>query len=249
MQRAAFLVGARRVKYACSIMSLRTARRQRPRSVNEWWHGLPWNGIFWLWVVAMMGPAVFFGVKAELDLERLLGIQPEALARLESGDGATAVMILNGDEFVIEHDKLRARVRMLGIKSFDPVVNEREVTAYGDASVQFLKQWILNKEIRLFFDDPKQDEHGRYLAFVYLGDIDINQLMVAEGVAMAYTQYETAREREYLMAEIHPRQTGVGIWGGSKAVTRINGLRREWSNERVARNGQAPFDPLLDNTP
>ncbi len=225
------------------------ARQRGSRSLSEWWHSLPWNGVFWLCVVAMLAPAAFFAVQAESDRERLLGVRPEALAEVDSGQSARVVLILNGDEFVIERDARRARVRMIGIKSFDPVVNEREITAYGDASVHFLKQWILDKEIRLVFDTPKQDEHGRYLAYVYLGEIDINRRMVSEGIAMAYTEFEVAREREYLMAEIQPRQIGVGIWGGTKAQTRILGLRREWSNVRLERHGRSPVDPLLEDTP
>jgi endonuclease YncB( thermonuclease family) len=162
-----------------------------------------------------------------------------------SGDSVEVRLILNGDEFVVEHDRLRAKVRMIGIKAFDPVVSEREITAFGDGAVSFLQQWILNKTVQLEFDEPKQDEQGCYLGYVFLDGIDINQRMVAEGIAMVYTEFSTTHEQDYLMAEIPARRARKGIWGGSKARARVMGLRREWSRLRVLQNGEPPVDPLL----
>lgn len=216
-----------------------------PQNFTQMWHGLPWNGLFWLIVLALLGAAAVLAAKANSDLGALIGVHARDLAEIADGEKARVVLILNGDELVVEKDNRRAKVRMLGIKSFDPVVNEREITAYGDASVRFLSQWILDKEVALKFDEPVKDEHGRYLAYVYLDDIEINRRMIAEGVSMAYTQFATARERDYLMAELQPRKTRVGIWGGRKASARILGLRRQWYNSREAR-GEPPVDPLLE---
>lgn len=218
---------------------------RRPQNLTQVWHGLPWNGLFWLIVLALLSSAAVLAAKAHSDLDTLIGVHAQDLAEIADGETALVVLILNGDELVVEKDGRRAKLRMLGIKSFDPVVNEREITAYGDASVRFLSQWVLDKEIRLEFDTPITDDHGRYLAYVYLGDIEINRRMIAEGVSMAYTEFATARERDYLMAELQPRKTRIGIWGGRKAFARILGLRREWSNAREAR-GQSPVDPLLE---
>src|SRR5207249_4905100 len=111
----------------------------------------------------------------------------------------------------------RSRLRMLAIHSFDPVVNEREITAYGEASVRFLEQWVLNKEVGVYFDKTPKDVRGRYLGYVHLDDIDINKRMVEEGIAMAYTEFATNREQSYLIAEQAARANSRGIWGGRKA--------------------------------
>jgi len=224
------------------------APRRRTKTFEQFWHGLPWNGLFWAMVLTLSGMAAFFAVQSERELEALIGVRIAETAEIAPGEPVTAVLILNGDEFVVEKGTARAKVRMIGIKSFDPVVNEREITAYGDASVRFLQTWIINKQITLQYDEPVKDAQGRYLAYVYLGDIDVNRRMIAEGVSMVYTEYETAREREYLMAELEPRATAVGIWGGRKSRERILGLRREWANARAERSGQVPLDPLLEET-
>ncbi len=169
-----------------------------------------------------------------------------AEAIIETGDTVKVVLVLNGDELVVEKGDNRARVRMLGIHSFDPVVNEREITAFGDASVRFLRHWILNHNVRMVFDAPIQDSHGRYLAYIFSGDMDINRRMVSEGLSMVYTEFPTQKERDYLNAEMTPRAKGVGLWGGHKARTRIIGLRRGWSKKRRLRDGVHNLDPLLE---
>jgi micrococcal nuclease len=220
-------------------------RRRRRRSFSQLWHGLPWNGLFWLMCGTLFAAGAAFAVRAEQQIDLLVGVHAGEEAHIAAGDLVTAVFILNGDELVVEKNGARAKVRLLGIKSFDPVVNEREITAYGDASVRFLTQWLLNKKVHFEFDAPIKDDKGRYLAYVYLDDIEINRRMVADGVSMVYTEYETAREREYFAAELSARHTGIGVWGGRKSRLRIEGLRREWANGREARNGEVPMDPLL----
>jgi endonuclease YncB( thermonuclease family) len=199
--------------------------------------------MFWISVATLFGLATAFALSAERDQRRRLGVT-EQIPYFEEGESVEVVLVLNGDEIVVEKNQSRARVRMLGIHSFDPVVNEREITAFGDASVRFLEEWILNKRVQLHFDVPVKDVRGRYLAFVHLDDIDINRRMVEEGVAMVYTEFHTTREQAFLVAEGPPRRSRRGIWGGKKARARIVSLRRVWADKRRG-SGKAPADPLL----
>ena len=215
-------------------------------TLRHWWHSLPWNGVFWGTVIFLFVTAGVMAVRAELDFVRMLGIDDTQLAEIVEGDPIKIVFILNGDEIVVQKDGRRARLRMLGIRSFDPVVNEREITAFGDASVSFLEEWVLNKIVHVHFDAPIRDEHGRYLGYIQLENIDINRRMVTEGIAMVYTEYLTEREQEYLIAEVPARRTKRGVWGGHKATARITALRREWANLRKARGDEQPVDPLLE---
>jgi len=43
---------------------------------------------------------------------------------------------------------------------------------------------ILNKDVTL--QSFKTDKYGRYLANIYLGDINVNQLLITEGLAVPY---------------------------------------------------------------
>jgi endonuclease YncB( thermonuclease family) len=231
-----------------AIRMRRTSHHPAHLDIATLWHAMPWNALYWLVVFFVGGLATAFAVRAELDQRELLGIVPDKIAEVAPGDRVRVVLVLNGDEILIEHNGRRARLRMLGIRSFDPVVSEREITAFGDASVQFLKEWILNKEVEPLFDVPIMDAHNRYLAYISLNGVDINKRMVEEGISMVYTEFKTTREQEYLAAELNARTSRRGIWGGSKAHRRIDDWRRDWAGRRVQRHEEAPADPLLTST-
>lgn len=56
----------------------------------------------------------------------------------------------------------------------------------------------------------KRDRYGRLLAVCYLGDIDLNGQMVANGWALAYRHYS----KQYVSQEAAARASGAGLWRG-----------------------------------
>ncbi|MBI5508043.1 MAG: thermonuclease family protein [Deltaproteobacteria bacterium] len=207
---------------------------------------LPWNAIFWLITAAFLGGAVFFAVGTYFKQQNLVS---NDVAQINDGDKVKVVAVVNGDELIVTKGTAQARVRMLGIRAFDPVVNEREVTAFGHASVSFLTQWTLNKTVTVVFDTPIMDVHGRYLAFVERANMDLNAKMLEEGIVMVYTEFETAREALFLAAERLARRSSRGIWGSKKAASRVVALRQDWAHHRQERTGGLPPDYLLSEKP
>jgi endonuclease YncB( thermonuclease family) len=225
------------------------ARRNARDEFLHRWYNLPWNGFFWAMCGVLFEASAFFAYQAEAVHREQIGVFREEVPDLNDGDPITVALVLNGDEIIIEQDGKRARLRMLGIHSFDPVVNEREITAFGRASVVFLEERVLNKNLKIRLDKPKIDIHGRYLGYLELDGVDINQLMVEEGISMVYTEFPFAREAVYMSRENLARSSRRGLWGGAKATMRIKGLRRQWAEQRVGRGAQKPIDPVLWPTP
>jgi endonuclease YncB( thermonuclease family) len=206
------------------------------------WHRLPWNLLFWLITSTLCVAALALSANVQMRRRGTQGI--DKVADIRSGDEVQIVMVLNGDEVVLEKGGDRARLRMLGIHSFDPVVNEFEITAFGRATVSFLESWVLGKKARVVFGEPIKDVHGRYLGYLERDDIDINRRMVEEGISMVYTEFAFGREREYLSTEHLARAAKRGIWGGKKSSLRIQALRRQWAARRWERTGVRPPDGL-----
>lgn len=224
----------------------------KPSLIVHLWQRLPWIALFWALVAGLFGAAAWFAVEVERHNARLH--RTDEQVELESGDSVKVAVILNGDEVIVEskgsgNTPARSGLRMLGIRSFDPVVNEFEITAFGRASVAFLTTWVLNKPTQVTFDKPKRDVHNRYLAYLSRDGIDINRRMVEEGIAMVYTEFPFAREADYLSAEVLARAAGRGIWGGERTRKRIIGLRADWAAKRRERDGSPPVDPLLLEQP
>ena len=209
-------------------------------------HRLPWNGLFWGLTGAILAGATFFGVSVQLERQNRV---VEHQAAITSGDTVEVIGIFNGDEILVSKNQDRAVVRMLGIRAFDPVVNEREITAFGQGAVEFLKKFAMGRQVQLIFDQPVQDDRGRYLAYVEREGNPLNERMVEEGIAMVYTEFPFARETVMLTAERMARRAGRGVWGGRKAVARIMAYRQDWAAHRQKRTGVAPPDYLLSETP
>jgi endonuclease YncB( thermonuclease family) len=206
------------------------------------WHRVPWNGVFWLFSLGLLAVSAYFAVSVEI--RRNVFHLPGLAAELEDGETVRVIRIVKGDEVAVEKGLTTVRVRMLGIHSFDPVVNEFEITAFGRAAVSFLEQWTLNQPVRIHFDDPIKDVRGRYLAYLERDGLDLNRRMIEEGVTSVYSEYGFAREATYLTSEEMAREAGRGVWGSKRAVQRIRALRKQWSAARLKRTGQAPVDDL-----
>ncbi len=54
------------------------------------------------------------------------------------------------------------------------------------------------------------DRYGRIVGRVYVGDIDVNRELVAEGFAWVYRKY--SNDAELLRLEAEAKQKGLGLW-------------------------------------
>ena len=84
---------------------------------------------------------------------------------------------------VIDGDTVESNgtsIRLLGINT-----PERGETYYLEAK-EFLEELVLNKTVRLKFGKDRKDMYGRTLAYLYLGNENINQKLIEEGYANFY---------------------------------------------------------------
>jgi micrococcal nuclease len=203
---------------------------------------LPWNALFWITTPGLTGLGAWLSTEVEVKRELTHGV--DKAADIQDGDLVDVVVVLNGDELLVTKDGNRAKIRLIGVRAFDAVINEFELTAFGRASVGFLEHWVSGHEVKVRFDSTPKDVHGRYLVYMERDGIDINRRMIEEGVAMVYTEYPFTREAAYLSSEQLARESNRGIWGGPRAVARINGLRHDWRRSRTTRTSQPFADPL-----
>ena len=208
------------------------------------WQNLPWNALFWVSTAVLV--LVAGGLTVEVELRRRATHAVDVTADIHDGDLVDVLVVVNGDEVIVSKAGARARVRMLGINAYDPVVNEFEITAYGRAAVAFLENWVLGHEVKLVFDRTVRDVHGRYLAYLERDGTDVNRHMLEEGVAMAYTEYPFVREASYLSAEVIARSARRGIWAGIKSSKRTKALRHDWAAARRQRGDKTFADPLRE---
>ncbi|MCK9596024.1 thermonuclease family protein [Candidatus Pacearchaeota archaeon] len=85
--------------------------------------------------------------------------------------------VIDGDTIVVENN---THVRLLGINT-----PEKKEKYYQEAK-NFLEMAVLNKTIKLEYGKDKTDRYGRELAYVFVGNANVNKEMVDEGYANFY---------------------------------------------------------------
>ncbi len=122
---------------------------------------------------------------------------------------ATIDDVIDGDTVDLDNGD---RVRLIGINT-----PEREQPFYTEAA-NFLKNRLNGKRVEIEFDQESTDQYGRTLAYIWLGDVLVNQEILSQGLANTYSVPPNVRYEQYfLLAEQAAQTAGVGIWKPASA--------------------------------
>lgn len=113
--------------------------------------------------------------------------------------------VLDGDTIELEGG---IRVRYAGVDA--PENNE----AYGLSSAKLNNELVGGKEVLVAPTKEKWDQYGRVLAYVYVGDVFVNEKMIEEGYArlLLYKGQKPEKYDELKAAEDYARGRHLGIW-------------------------------------
>ncbi|MEL6543525.1 MAG: thermonuclease family protein [Myxococcota bacterium] len=131
---------------------------------------------------------------------------------------------------------------MLGIHAFAAVIDDPKVQELETKAIDWLREAIQDKQVRVMLGQVPKDTHGRYLAYLESSGDDINRKLIAEGRAVVYTEYPFERESAYFTAESQARSQKTGVWATEAAAKLVKGLRVQWQQSR---NDPKFIDPLL----
>lgn len=114
--------------------------------------------------------------------------------------------VFDGDTIKLSNGEI---VRYLGINS-----PEKEDPLYTQAKNKN-STLVLNKTVSLEPDITRKDRYGRFLYYVYVGNIFVNLEMVKEGLAVSQTLPPDVKyQDEIVNAQKLSREGCVGIWEG-----------------------------------
>jgi len=155
---------------------------------------------------------------------------------------ASATEGLVGRVSVVDGDTLEMhgnRIRLHGIdapESGQSCTDEENKTyRCGQLSANRMASYVSGKAV--YCEILDKDRYGRLIAACSVNDVDVNQLLVSEGWALAYRQYS----RDYVSAEENAKKLGLGMWRG-KFVEPWNWRRGERLEEAKA---QIPNDCII----
>ena len=112
--------------------------------------------------------------------------------------------VIDGDTIELRGGE---RVRLLGINA-----PEKGQYLYKEAK-EYLKSLVEGKTVRLVRDKTNKDKYGRFLRYVFLGDMFINLEMIEKGYASVYIiPPDDKFSPLFLEAEYSAKKSKKGIW-------------------------------------
>jgi len=103
---------------------------------------------------------------------------------------AKCIRVIDGDTIVAEVDLgfntyTKVSVRLEGIDAPEVRTRNLEEKQRGLASKKYLED-VFSIEKDFILESKELDKYGRCLGVIYLGDVNVNEEMVEEGMAQVY---------------------------------------------------------------
>jgi micrococcal nuclease len=122
--------------------------------------------------------------------------------------------VVDGDTIDVDVDGVRTRVRYIGINTPETVHPTRGTECFGKEASARNQSLVSGQFVRLEKDVSESDKYGRLLRYVYVDDVLVNEVLVAEGYANVSTYPPDVRYTErFRAAEAAARAAGKGLWG------------------------------------
>jgi micrococcal nuclease len=126
------------------------------------------------------------------------------------------VRVADGDTVtVLFADRVERRVRLIGVDAPEMDDSREDVAYRAFLSQRFAFHHLYLREVRLTYDFNPQDEHGRTLAYVWLGEGELfNERIIREGFAAAFLKYPFRKDYQdrFRAAEVQARKEDRGLW-------------------------------------
>lgn len=121
------------------------------------------------------------------------------------------VRVIDGDTIELSNGE---RVRYIGINAPELHHPQKGVEYFAREAYEANRRMVEGKRVRLEFDVQKRDRYGRLLAYVYVGDIMVNEWLVANGYAQAATYPPNVKYADrFVKLEAEARRLRIGFWG------------------------------------
>jgi len=122
--------------------------------------------------------------------------------------------VVDGDTLLLESGE---RVRLIGVDTPETKIPNQPPEPFGPEASEFTRQCVEGRQVRLEFDRERRDQYGRTLAYVYQGDLFLNEAILLAGFSAAELRYpfRSDMKRRFAQAEQQARQARRGIWSSN----------------------------------
>lgn len=163
-------------------------------------------------------------------------------SRSGSGDGAEVTRVYDGDTIEALVSGRSQKIRYIGIDSPEMTDSREAVLEMARAAKEANRRLVEGRVVRLEYDVQTRDTYGRLLAYVWIGDTLVNEVLVRDGYAAARSFPPNVRYQERLRtAQQVAQDAGRRLWDGRLADGPLR-LRGDEASRAAA--GARPGDGL-----
>ncbi len=186
--------------------------------------------IFWALIALLFGTSLFFGASAR-ERQRVLRESDEL--SIASGDLVTVVRVIDGDSVVVRGESgAKATVRLLGIETFEGTQKGDDASRFAVLAAGELERLLGSDPVRVAVHSPAHDRHGRTLAHLYAGEIDVGLELVRRGLAVTYAVYPFESLPLYASEQARAEGEHRGLWAEPLAAERARRLEQRSRREK-----------------
>ena len=122
------------------------------------------------------------------------------------------IKVIDGDTIKLENGEV---VRYIGIDTPETVHPSEPVQCFGKEASGKNKELVEGKLVKLEKDITDRDKYGRLLRYVWVDDLFVNDELVRQGYAYAYTYPPDVKYTEqFVQAQKEARENNRGLWAG-----------------------------------
>lgn len=126
---------------------------------------------------------------------------------------ARVTRVIDGDTIEVDIDGSVYKVRYIGIDTPETVHPSEPIGCFGKEASDKNSELVAGKIVRLEKDVSETDKYGRLLRYVWVGDIFVNDYLVRQGYAYAYTYPPDVKYAEqFVQAQTEAIENNRGLW-------------------------------------
>lgn len=127
---------------------------------------------------------------------------------------AQVTRVVDGDTVKVNLDGKEETVRLLLIDTPETVHPSKSVQPFGPEASSFVKELLNGADIQLELDIGERDKYGRLLAYLYVDDQMVNEMLLEKGLARVAYVFEpnTKYVDEFYEIQKQAQQQEIGIW-------------------------------------
>ena len=123
------------------------------------------------------------------------------------------VRIIDGDTIHVRLGDRVEKVRYIGLDTPEIQHPRKGAELGGRDASRVNRDLVDGRRVRLELDVQERDRHGRLLAYVWVGDVMVNEELLRLGYAQVLTVPPNVRYQSVFLArEREARQSGRGLW-------------------------------------